>query len=282
MLVTMKEILIKAKEGGYGVTAPNINNEDTLRAAIEAAEEMHAPMILDVGYSSNPDIVFFGRMCESLAKESNVPVCINQDHGSTFESAIWCIRAGFTSIMVDRSSKSFEENISEVAELTRIAHAVNVSVEAELGHVGEGLHYDSDRNAALTDPILAKEFVERTGIDCLAVAIGTAHGEYSGTPYLDFDLLEKIRSNVSIPLVLHGGSGTGDENLARATRNGISKVNLATDLYKSGAFRWNDNGGKSGSCINASIGYEYIKDGYKDMLKHYIKLFDQADKAWYR
>lgn len=280
MLVTMAEILKKAQKGGYGVTAPNINNEDTLRAAIEAAEELQAPMILDVGYSANPDIVFFGRMCEALAKESSVPVCINQDHGSTFESAIWCIRAGFTSIMVDRSAKDYETNVSEVAELTRIAHAVNVSVEAELGHVGQGAHYDVDRDAALTDPSLAKDFVERTKIDCLAVAVGTAHGEYKGVPYLDFELLKKLRNAVSVPLVLHGGSGTGDENLKKATQNGICKVNLATDLYKSGAARWNENGGQSGSCVNASVGYQFIKEGYKEMLMHYIKLFDQAGKAW--
>ena len=274
MLVTMAEILNRAMEDNYGVTAPNINNEDTLRAAIEAAEELHAPMILDVGYSANPDIVFFGRMCETLAKNAKVPICINQDHGSTFETAIWCIRAGFTSIMVDRSSKPYEQNVAEVEELTRIAHAVGVSVEAELGHVGMGSQYEIDRNAALTDPALAEDYVKQTKIDALAVAIGTAHGEYSGTPYLDFERLRQLRAKVKIPLVLHGGSGTGDENLARATRNGISKVNLSTDLYKGGARAWNERG-----IQNASEGYGLIKLGYKETLMHYIRLFGQENRA---
>ena len=274
MLVSMKEILVKAKEGGYGVTAPNIDNETTLRAAIEAAEELNAPMILDVGYSANPDIVFFGRMCEQFAKEAKVPVCINLDHGMDYEHAIWAIRAGFTSIMVDRSVLPYEENIKEVADLVKVAHAVGVTVEAELGHVGQGAQYDVDRDAALTDPAQAKDYVEKTGIDCLAVAIGTAHGAYVGEPYLDFDRLAEIAKTVSVPLVLHGGSGTGDENLARATREGINKVNLATDLYTAGGDSVYDNEGPGFAVVPT------FKEGYKNKLKHYIKLFNQDNKAW--
>ena len=274
MLVPMKDILVAAREGGYGVTAPNINNEDTLRAAIEAAVENNAPMILDVGFSANPDIVWFGRVCEQFAKEAPVPVCINQDHGANFESAVWAIRAGYTSVMADRSTCEYEENIRLVSEIVKMAHAVGVSVEAELGHVGQGLQYAVDRDAALTDPAQAADYVARTGIDCLAVAIGTAHGEYKGTPYLDFDRLHAIYDAVSVPLVLHGGSGTGDENLAKATREGISKVNLATDLYKAGAKAWNDE-----ECVHLGPGYKLVKAGYKDKLIHYMKLFNQCGKA---
>jgi len=273
MLVTMKEILDAARAGGYGVTAPNVNNEDTARAAVEAAVENRAPMILDIGYAANQNIVFFGRMCEAFAKEANVPVAINLDHGAKYEHAIWAIRAGFTSIMVDRSTLPYEENIAQVSELSKIAHAVNVSVEAELGHVGQGMQYSVDRNAGLTDPSQAADYVAKTGIDALAVAIGTAHGEYKGTPYLDFDLLHKLFEIVKIPLVLHGGSGTGDENLAKSTREGISKVNLATDLYKAGAKAWNDE-----ECVHAGPGYKLIKAGYKEMLVHYMKLFNQCNR----
>jgi fructose-bisphosphate aldolase class II len=273
MLVTMKQILDAARADGYGITAPNINNEDTLRAAIEAAEENRSAMILDVGYAANQDIVFFGRMIETFAKAASVPVCINLDHGAKYEHAIWAIRAGFTSIMVDRSTLPYEENVAQVAELTKIAHAVDVSVEAELGHVGQGAQYAVDRDAALTDPEQAADYVARTGIDALAVAIGTAHGEYKGTPYLDFPLLAKLAATVDVPLVLHGGSGTGDENLARATREGINKVNLATDLYKAGAQQWNDEG-----CVHAGPGYKLIKAGYKDKLVHYMKLFNQCNR----
>ena len=145
------------------------------------------------------------------------------------------LRSGFLSIMVDRSSLPYEENVAEVCgNWLKIAHAVGVSVEAELGHVGSGEQYDADRNAGLTDPEQAKAYVEATGIDALAIAIGTAHGKYVGTPYLDFELLEKIYNEVEIPLVLHGGSGSGDENLARATRMGITKVNIGTDLFQAG------------------------------------------------
>ena len=275
MLVSMKEILVRARAEGYGVTAPYVNNEDTARAAVEAAVENKAPMILDIGYAANQDIVYFGRMCEDFAKAANVPIAINLDHGAKYEHAIWAIRAGFTSIMVDRSTLPYEENIAEVAELVKIAHAVDVSVEAELGHVGQGVQYDIDRDAGLTNPDQAKDYVEKTGIDCLAVAIGTAHGQYTGTPHLDFPLLHKIFNTVDVPLVLHGGSGTGDENLAKSTREGISKVNLATDLYMAGAKSWNDE-----DCVHAGPGYKLIKAGYKAMLIHYMELFNQCGKAW--
>ena len=275
MLVTMKEILDKARAGGYGVTAPNVNNEDTARAAIEAAVENNAPMILDVGFGANSKIVFFGRMLETLCKEAPVPIAINQDHGREYAHAIWAIRAGYTSIMVDRSTLPYEENVAQVAELAKIAHAVGVSVEAELGHVGQGMQYEVDRDAGLTDPDQAADYVEKTGIDCLAVAIGTAHGDYKGEPYLDFPLLHKIFDAVKVPLVLHGGSGTGDENLAKATSEGISKVNLATALYKAGAKAWND-----AKCEHAGRpGYKLIKDGYKESLIHHMKLFNQIGKA---
>ncbi len=273
MLVSMKQVLDAARAGGYAVTAPNINNEDTLRAAVEAAVENKSAMVLDVGYAANPNIVFFGRMCEQFAKEANVPICINLDHGAKYEHAVWAIRAGFTSVMVDRSTLPYEENVAQVAEVVKIAHAVDVSVEAELGHVGQGLQYDADRNAGLTNPDQAADYVAKTGIDALAVAIGTAHGVYKGTPYLDFPLLAKLFDIVKIPLVLHGGSGTGDENLAKAAHSGISKINLATDLYMAGAKSWNDQEIKHGG-----PGYKAIKQGYKDMLIHYMKLFGQCDR----
>ncbi len=276
MLVTMKQILDAAREGGYGVTAPNVNNEDTVCAAIEAAEECHAPMIIDVGFTqpTNRSYVKFGRMVEEIAKEARVPVAINQDHGREYAHAIWAIRAGFTSIMVDRSELPYEDNVAQVSELSKIAHAVGVSVESELGHVGQGSQYAIDRDAALTDPTQAKDFVQRTGVDCLAVAIGTAHGVYTGTPYLDFPLLHKIYREVSVPLVLHGGSGTGDENLAKATREGISKVNLATDLYLGAMHFCHDQG-----CSQQRKIYDFLKKGYKDKLIHYMKLFDQCNRA---
>ena len=168
----------------------------------------------------------------------------------------------------------YEENVAEVAELVKVAHAVGVSVEAELGHVGQGLQYAVDRDAALTDPAQAKDYCDKTGIDMLAVAIGTAHGEYKGTPYLDFDRLHQIFDAVKVPLVLHGGSGTGDENLAKATREGISKVNLATDLYKAGAAAVIEEEPNHGMQM-----YELLAEGYKAKLVHYMKLFNQCNRV---
>ena len=151
MLVNMCDILKKSREGRYGVVAPNICNEDTARAAIEVAEENRAPLILDVIFNVNPDIPLFAHICGKLARKASVPVALNLDHGGCFEHAMIALRAGFSSIMVDRSSLPYEENVAEVAELVKIAHAVGVSVEAELGHVGSGEQYDADRNAGLTE-----------------------------------------------------------------------------------------------------------------------------------
>ena len=273
MLVDMKTILVAAQKGGYGVTAPSIQNETTLRAAIEAAEQENAPMILDMDYDANVDLLYFVRMCTDLAKESYVPIAINQDHGATYEEAIWGIRAGCTSIMPDRSSLSFEENAKQVKELVKIAHAIGVSVEAELGHVGIGENYINDRDAALTVPEEAKKFVEITGVDCLAVAIGTAHGPYKGEPHIDFKRLEAIREVVNVPLVIHGGSGTGPENLKRAIKGGITKGNLGTDLYTAAV-----DACKESNTIPYLKPYVF-KDAFKNKLVEYIRLFEQNDRA---
>lgn len=280
MLLTMAEMLNRARQEHYGIAAPNIREENTLRACISVAEELNAPIILDVGYSVNPDIVYFGRMCEDLAKASHVPVSINQDHGDSFESAVMCIRAGFTSVMADRSCLPFEENVRQVAEIVRVAHAAGVSVEAELGHVGTEVFNSTDEAAGkkdervFTDPEEAKRYVELTGVDCLAISIGTAHGEYKGTPHIDFDLLKKIYDTVDVPLVLHGGSGTGDENLSRACREGITKVNLSTDLFKAAARAWEETENKTRFDFNVPM------RGYKEALRHYIRVCGSDGKAW--
>lgn len=276
MLVNMCDILKRSREGKYGVVAPNICNEDSARAAIEVAEENRAPLILDVIFSVTPDIGLLAKIVREMAEKADVPIALNLDHGATFEHAMIAIRNGFSSIMVDRSGLPYEQNVAEVSELVKIAHSVGVSVEAELGHVGSGAQYAEDRNAGLTDPSQARAYVEETGVDALAIAIGTAHGKYTGTPYLDFDLLEKIYAEVDIPLVLHGGSGSGDENLAKATRMGITKVNIGTDLFQAGI----DNLLAHHTEINrAHLGYKLMADGYKEKLLHYMKLFDQCGKA---
>lgn len=276
MLMTMKQLLDHAMENGYAIAAPNVDNEHNLRAAIEAAEEMNSPIILGVPFCSNPQIEYFGRLIQDLAIRSHVPIAVNLDHGASFEECVRAIRAGFTSIMVDRSTLSYEENAEQVKELVKIAHAVNVSVEAELGHVGSGDNYDVDGKTAFTVPEEAVRFVEETGVDCLAVAIGTAHGVYKGTPMIHFDLLKELREKVPVPLVLHGGSGTGEENLARAAREGICKVNLSNDLRRAAI----DELLKQDLSGNGVYGmYRYLAKGYKDKVKYYIEILGSKDRA---
>ena len=279
MLVTMKEILDHAKEEGYGVTAPNVQSEDTVRAAIETAEKYNAPMIIDVNSFIHTDLPWFVSMIRSLAEKSPVPIAINLDHGKTYEDMVLGIRSGFTSIMVDRSSLPYDENVEQTKEVVKMCSPLGITVEAELGHVGMGDNYAVDGVNNLTVPEEAAQFIKDTGIDCLAVAVGTAHGRYTGTPHIDFERLEKIVAACgSTPLVLHGGSGSGDENLAKAVKIGIQKVNLATDLIVAGKEALE----------------EFIKDpefdkwqliptfkkGYSEKLGHYIELFGQAGKAW--
>ena len=278
MLVTMKEILDRAKKDNYGVTAPNVQSEDTVRAVIKVAEKCNAPMIIDVNAFIHPDLPWFVHMIRDLVEKSPVPFAINLDHGKSYEDIMLGINSGFTSIMVDRSSLSYEDNIAQTKETVKMCRPLNISVEAELGHVGQSEDYSSDVSDHFTKPEEVKKFVEETGIDCLAVAIGTAHGRYHGTPHIDFDLLKQITDVVDIPLVLHGGSGTGDENLRKAVKNGIQKVNLATELVVAGkeeleTFIQDKNFDKW------QLIPSFIK-GYSDRLEHYVKLFDQENRAW--
>lgn len=280
MLVSMKEILDHANKENYAVPAPVVQTEFNARTAIKCAEEMNSPVILLVPLIFDYDVDLFGRYLMDLAKASDVPVAVNHDHGSDFESAVACIRAGFSSIMVDRSELPFEENIAQVRELVKVAHAVGVSVEAELGHVGMADNYDEDRDAALTEPELAKRFIEETGIDCLAVAIGTAHGAYNKgqIPCLDFERLAAIkRTTNQFPLVLHGGSGTGDEGLRKAAKMGINKVNIGCELFAS-AIEAVENADTDG---NGAYGFaNIIEEGYGSRLKHFMEVLDSKNRAF--
>lgn len=292
MIITMGEMLKTAKKGGYGVAAPNVFNRETIEASFLAAKELRAPIILDVA------AVHGIYECAEIAKfyERRYPevlVALNLDHGGAYEHIVQAIHAGFSSVMIDRSTCPYEQNVEEVKEIVKIAHAVGISVEAELGHVGQGTEYEETRDAGLTNPDEAIKYVEETGIDCLAVAVGTSHGVYKGTPHLEFDLLEKLSKDISIPLVLHGGSGTGDDNLAKAVRTGIQKVNLNTDLSKAGQRSLRDalNGMKEFTLDKNATGEFAQKklnlqqtialgvEGFKDELMRYMKLFG-SDNRW--
>lgn len=281
----MKYLMDTANKKNFAVPAPNIQNELTARAVIKAAERCSSPLIIDIAYPIHPDIDFLGRQTRILAEQSPMPIAINLDHGGSnykdfqpcLEDVMVCIRAGFTSVMIDRSSLAFEENIAQVRKIAEIAHALGVSVEAELGHVGSGDNYENKSDMILTDPSLAKEFISRTGVDCLAVSIGTAHGQYKGVPHLDFERLKEIKEATDhFPLVLHGGSGTGEENLRRACSSGINKVNIGTDLFKAGlkAVRTADlDGGKIYDI------WDVIQNAWTDELCNWIAILGSKDKA---
>ena len=276
MYISMIELMKKAREGHYCVPAIAVENEHSVRAAIQAAEEKKSPLIMIALYKVNPDIHYFGRIVEDLAIRAKVPVAMCQDHGGTYAEAMWAIRAGFTDVMVDRSTLPFEENIAQVSEIVKVAHAVGVGVEAELGHVGMANQYETDGTGGFTVPEEAIEFVERTGVDALAVAIGTAHGVYSGVPTLQFDLLAELREKVPVPLVLHGGSGTGDENLKKACQMGICKLNISNDLKRGAIANLNE---KCKDGMGAYAMYPLLYEGYKNVAAHYMTLCGSEGKA---
>ena len=231
-LVTSKEMLLDAQKGGYAVGAFNAENMEMVKAIIQAAEELSAPVMIQ----TTPSTIKYGTLdtyaaiVAAEAKKASVPVCLHLDHGSSFELAMQAMKAGYTSVMIDGSKLPFEENIVLTKRVADVAAALNIPCEAELGKVGgkeDDLVADADTN---TDPQEAKEFAEKTGITSLAVAIGTAHGFYVGTPVLDKERLSEIRAIVDIPLVLHGASGLTDEDVADCVRRGICKVNFATEL----------------------------------------------------
>lgn len=276
MLVRISEILKRARQEGYGVPALGAVDELTCRSCIEAAEKMNSPVIFLCMDNGNKDMNYFGRIMNDLACRAKVPVATTFDHSPSFEAAIRGIRAGFNTIMVDRSQLPYDENAAQVKELVRIAHAAGIEVESELGHVGSGVNYAVDGVTSLTVPDEAARFVEETGVDCLAVAIGTAHGVYRGEPKLHFDLLEELAQKVSVPLVLHGGSGTGDENLAMACKKGICKVNIVNDLYR-GAFNAVVADGMAGNRVYDLL--SVLSKGYKDVAMHFMEVLGSAGKA---
>lgn len=233
-LIDTREMLKKAQKEHYAVGAFNAENMEMVQAIIEAAEELNSPVIIQTTPSTitYADTDMFFGMAHAKAKNAKVPVALHLDHGSSFELCEQALQSGYTSVMIDGSKLSFEENINICKRVVEIAKKVNQPVEAELGTIGgkEDSTVVLDKDALYTNPENAKEFVERTGIDSLAVAIGTAHGFYKGEPKLDFDRLEEIRKVVSIPLVLHGASGVPNESVIKAITLGICKVNFATEL----------------------------------------------------
>lgn len=232
-LVTMKSLLEQAENNHKGVGAFSVGNMEMVKGAIQAAEELNTPIILQIAEVrlKHSPLCLMGPMMVQAAREAKVDVAVHLDHGLTMEVVKKALELGFTSVMFDSSTYPFEENMERTQEVVRMAKTYGATVEAELGLVGGSEDGSCDHGIRCTNPDDAKVFCERTGIDALAVAIGNAHGNYPVAPKLAFDVLEEIHNKTEIPLVLHGGSGITDEDFQKAISLGIVKVNIATASF---------------------------------------------------
>ena len=234
MLVNMKQMLQVASEKKTAVGAFNCTTLETARAAVEAAEKLGMPFVLQHTSVHEQYIPFdiAGPIMLAQAKRASIPICVHLDHGESLEKAVQAIQMGFTSVMIDAGEKPFEENVQETAAVARIAHAVDATVEAELGSMPHNLKGELGEYSPedfYTDPAMAAEFVKRTNIDALAISFGTIHGVYPGKPKLDFSIVKKVAEATNgFPLVMHGASGLSDEDYRTAIANGIRKINYYT------------------------------------------------------
>ncbi len=233
-LVSSLELIQKAKEKKVAIAAFNIHNLETIQAVIEGASEERSPVIIQTtpGTLKHAGIEYIGAIVKKAADMYDIPVALHVDHCPSFNTIVQCIRNNYTSVMIDGAHLDYKENVELVKRVTEMAHAVGMQVEGEIGKIGgvEDDMFVNEDEAALTVPSEAKQFVEDTGIDTLAIAIGTAHGMYKGEPKLDFERLSQIEAIVDVPLVLHGASGVPDASIKEAIKRGIAKVNIATEL----------------------------------------------------
>jgi len=280
-LVSVNDVLAHAYRCGYAVGAFNVIGLEFLNGILEAAEAKRSPVIVSVAevHFKYVNMEEIAPAIRHIAQEASVPVVFHLDHGESVETVVRAIRSGFSSVMFDGSKLPFEENVEKTALVAKIAHAVNVSVEGELGRVvgaEGGRATEIPREEYFTDPDEAEEFVRRTGVDALAISIGNAHGLYKGTPKLDFDRLVAIRERVNIPLVLHGGSGIPDEDFRKAARLGISKINFFTEMSRQATERVKRTLAEDPSIIGLQDLLLEAKKAIKAVVERQIEVFGSA------
>lgn len=281
-LVTSKEVLTKAQREGYAVGAFNANNLEYVQAIIDAAEEEKAPVILQasqgaINYAGLDMIV---AMVRTAAEKAKVPVVLHLDHGTSYEQNVRCLRAGFTSLMFDGSKLPYEENAAITKRIVEMAHVVGVPVEAELGQVPTAGNITwEDVEALMTDPEEAKRFVEETGVDFLAVAVGSVHKMTAQAAKIDVERTKKIAELTGVPLVLHGASGVTDDGYKEGIKAGICKINIATELNKAFTKGMHDALAKKPDEIDprriVGVGRQYVKEAVKAKMR----LFGCSGKA---
>ena len=269
MLANLNDVLYDAQKNHYGVGLFNTTDTDMLEAVIAAAEELRSPVIIGTAEVLLPygELQLIGPAMINMAKNATVPVVVHYDHGLTFDRCIEAIKLGFTSIMFDGSAGELSENLRATAEMVKIAHAWGVTVEGEIGHVGQADTADNEIEDMYTTPKEAKDFVEATGVDALAIAIGTAHGAYKTKPRLDIDRLQQIRNTIDTPLVLHGGSGLSDDDFRNTIKHGIAKVNIFTDLCVAGE-----------DAVAKNLGDQSGFNGYLTMRRNRVEAMKNAVK----
>lgn len=274
-LVTMKTLLERAKNEHKGVGAFSVGNMEMVKGAVQAAEELNTPIILQIAEVrlKHSPLELMGPMMVQAAKEAKVDIAIHLDHGLTMETVKKALELGFTSVMFDSSTYPFEENIERTRQVVELAAKYNATVEAELGLVGGSEDGSTDHGIRCTDPDDAEVFCERTGIDALAVAIGNAHGNYPVAPKLAFDVLEKIHEKTEVPLVLHGGSGITDEDFQKAISLGIVKVNIATASFNRLTMRAEEYLQTPEKHNYFSLNEAMVQGTYENV-SHHIKVFN--------
>ena len=273
MLVNTKKMLEEFHNSPYALPSPDFFNLDTLKCHIEVAEELNMPLILafaDALQGYGLTIEEAAPLVKLYAEKPSIPIALHLDHGSCVEVCKKAADLGFTSVMIDASSEPFEENVRRTKEVVDYCRPMGITVEAEIGHVGQGSEFvDASKNDNVYTTVEeCKKFVELTGVDSVAISIGTAHGAYKGTPVINFERLQEIRNAVDVPLVLHGGSSSGDENLKKCAQLGISKINIFTDIVTRGYVIYKTSNAKS--LMDLSV---EAHNGMKEVLKHYYNLF---------
>jgi fructose-bisphosphate aldolase class II len=278
ILVPATTLLQEAKEQGCAVGAFNFDGLADFQGLVAASEESRLPFLAmaSQGALKHSGIEYLAAMVQVAAKTATVPFALHLDHGQSFELAMQAIRAGFTSVMIDGSKLPYDENVALTKKVVEAAHAVGVVVEGELGRIG-GKEDDitvHDRDAMLTDPDMAVDFVTQTGIDIFAPAIGTAHGFYRGTPQLDFDRLEAIHSRLpKTYLALHGGTGLSDDDFRKAIHLGITKVNVGTGLKDSFTKAMKTVFQEKPETFDSRKVLAPAREAVKTTAQHYLKLF---------
>ncbi|MFH1086701.1 MAG: class II fructose-bisphosphate aldolase [Chloroflexota bacterium] len=280
-LITMYEQLKRAQREGWAVPLYDTADLASTEGMFAAMEAKRAPCIVAMwaGQMDRPNARSLASYIRTRAQEASVPVSLMLDHGASYEQALKAISFGFTDVMYDGSRLPMAENMATTRELVRAAHAMGVHVEAELGHVGRGSEYQSfgGQRKGFTDPATIAEFVDGTGVDFLAVAIGTAHGLYDGEPRIDLDLLRALRARVDIPLVMHGGTGCSEAQFRGAIAAGISKINVATDLFVT-AGRLVAEAARKGESSYHVLG-RVAQESFAERCSYYLELFGAAGKA---